>query len=82
MSTSRFNYTRKNALCRVAHDGGGVAGPGSKMSVRNEETTGTEFTKESLTGRRLYDNLRRRGAANNRLYVGICCRNAVGPVDQ
>ena len=51
----------------------------SKMKLEDDRDGST---KESLTGRRLYDNLRRRGAANNRLYVGICCRNAVGPVDQ
>jgi hypothetical protein len=75
MCTSRINYTYKNALCRVAHDGGGVRGPASRCQYeRNLKTTGTGSTKESLTGRRLYDNLRGRGASNNRLYVRIGCR--------
>lgn len=44
----------------------------------NLKTTGTESTKESLTGRRLYDSLRGRGAANNRLHVGVRCRMHAG----
>ena len=44
------------------------------------KTIGTESTKESLTRRRLYDSLRRRGASNNRLYVGIGCRMPAAPV--
>jgi hypothetical protein len=68
MCTSRINYTCKSALCRVAHDGGGVAGPASRCQYElNLKTTGTESTKESLTRRRLYDSLRGRGAANSRL---------------
>ncbi len=53
-----INYTCKNTLCRVVHDGGGVTGPAKWMSARmKHERPEDRSTKETLTGRRLYNSL-------------------------
>ena len=36
MCTSRINHTCKSALCRVAHDGGGVAGPANRCQYERK----------------------------------------------